>query len=240
MKPSKEFLEKMATFNYYQFTDIPKHYFDDKYFNERFEDSKSYHNSLNLIPEEVLNSKVAEVALFAEVREQTRDEKHELYYIDHSYIVLFNPKTKVIMQLKEHRGKYHFYPIYSVVNKMHMGLNYEQIRINQEKLLEPNKIGKFTDKKLIDWFFYIDLLIKAWAKTKEEITSKKDENQKIIDDFITSLGDKCKVYNHDNYYSIDTKNFSVVFELLNNGEYLSKKISFKGTLEDIAKLVNVS
>ena len=238
---SSNFLKKASELNYYTLETIPQNVLNDDWFAKSYEFKTEQFNKI-IIPNELKNIDDIEVFVFAKISEQFennfKDEtikKHELYYIDNFYILVYSKKLDLICQLMNRNGKYCFHPLYEVLNKLQYKTSYEQRKPFLNQLKEPNQIGVFTPKKVNDWLLYcIDYI----AKSKEclnSINSKLIENQKIIDDTIKSLKG-CEVRKYHSSTVIKTPLFTISFELLNNGSYLSQKIKYTGTINDIIKL----
>jgi hypothetical protein len=115
------------------------------------------------------------------------------------------------------------------------------IQINEatKVLKSPNEIGVFTLNKIKQWFEYCNQYVILLQDKKKEIEGKLNDNQTIIDNFIASIKTEKKISTYQNRTYIDTKYFNVIFELLDNGSYLSKKIEYKGSLNDTLTIINL-
>jgi hypothetical protein len=230
-----------AELNMFKFDSIPNYILSDNYFADKYINHYRERFAIKQTPEEFKNLKNIETGYFVEVKEQfTNNTKdHELYYIEQEYFLVkhkdFNFICLVLEDCKTKRSYLH--PFYTYVNKKMMGINYDQLKPFTSVLKEPNKFSVATDKNMIAWFNYCQDYLNAIDKALEQVTSKKQENEAEIKSFIDSLTDK-KVSTWENKTTVETKNFYVEFEILNKGEYLSKKIAYKGGLNGIATIEN--
>lgn len=231
-------LEKAAKFGYYQFENLPEHVKRDSWFNERYSNPEKWEK---WVAPDFFNTSKYEVGIFAKVRTQYKNfsDEIELYYIDYFVILLFDDSIDfpLIMRNDWRTKKYHFYPVYELINKLTLKISHEQQKPFLSEIKEPNKIGVFSDKKIADWVEYCRGYVLALEKCNNTITNKKTENQKYIDSVVDSMPG-AKIEKHNNYTIIGNGLFRIEFALLENGAYLQKKIEFKGTIEDIVKLHN--
>ena len=231
-------LEKAAKIGYYQFENLPEHVKNNPYFKENYLNPEKWEK---WVAPDFFNTSKYEIGMFAKVRTQYKNfsDEIELYYIDYFVILLFDDSLDfpLIMKNDWRTKKYHFHPVYELINKLTLKISYEQQKPFLAEIKKPNKIGVFSDKKLADWVEYCREYVFALEKCNDTITGKKTENQKYIDSVVNSmLG--AKIDTHKNYTTIENKLFRIEFALLENGAYLQKKIEFKGAIEDIIKLHN--
>lgn len=229
-------LEKAARFDYYQFDNLPEHVKTDPYFKEKHSNPEKWEK---WVAPDFFNTSNYEVGMFAKVRTQYKNFSNEieLYYIDNFNILLFDDSLDfpLIMKNDWRTKKYHFYPVYELINKLTLKVSYEQQKPFLAEIKEPNKIGVFSDKKIADWVEYCREYVFALEKCNDTITNKKIENQKYIDSVVDSM-QGAKIEKHTNYTTIENKLFRIEFALLENGGYLQKKIEFTGSIDDIIKL----
>lgn len=230
-----ENLQLAAKYNYFQLSNIPAHILCDKWFSERFEGYKAIFNSAK-IPDGLAVLKNVEVGIFAEILEEKNNKgEHELYYCDNIYTLVFSPDCEVPLMLMSYKGKYYLHPIYSFDRVIQGVTTYEQRKPYLYKIAEPNRIGVFTERKIADWVAYCKAYIAACRQCTADLQSKEQENKKYIQSVIASLPG-AKVATHKNWTTIETKLFRIEFEILNGGDYLSKKVEYKGTIADIIRL----
>lgn len=240
MEASKDMLKLAAQFNFFAPDAIPAMYFEDDYFRTNFENKQNndYFRKKN-IPEFLLNSEFFEVGEFCEIREQFKNftNEHELYFVESYHILVWcKGATNLMLLQKDLRGeKYTLFPIYNVGNKITYKLSSSQYREYTKRVIEPNKIGAFTDKKVLNWVNYCNEYYNALKQCESDILSKKNENQAKINNTIEALPN-CKVSIYKNYTTLETDMFRIEFQLLDNGEYLDTKITYKGGLKGIIDL----
>jgi len=230
--------------NLFLIDEIPAKYFENEYFANNFEYYKTKQNShIKELPEFLQQNKNLECGLFYEVRTQyvNNSNEIELYYIENCYWCVkhkdFNFYTFLICNYNT-KGKFYFMLPYTFYNKFHKISN-ELKKQATKNIIEPNLIGVFTDKKISDWFNYCNKFMNAYNTLKIEVDAKNNDLQSEIDVFISSLNGKCKVTKHSNRTYIDTSFFSVIFELYADQNYLSKKIEYKGGLDNVTKITNL-
>lgn len=180
-----------------------------------------------LIPE-LLKDKAR---IMYECRTHTNPDYH---YIEHVYTIVVSPAGNLCL-LKEYRGKYYFYPYFGYKRQLVGGVSHYTIEKETEQLTAPNNIGTFTSKKVNDWLTYCDALIEAWKRVKESQQDKATTNATIIKNFVDSVPG-AKVNNYENRTFVDTSLFSVYFEVDSGNQYMSTKITYKGTLQDIVRI----
>ena len=233
----KTIKDKAAEFNYYQLDNIPQNALKDAWFNDRLEWYKESYNK-KIIPES-LKELNFQIGVFMKVKQQLNSmtNEHELYFCDHCYILIYDVSNDILLQLSESRGKYWFYPIHEVINRLTANMSSDQRQDAIKGIKEPNQIGVFTANKVLAYFEYCKLYVGALKNKAILISNKESLNRIEIENFIKSLNNP-KVTNHKNVYWIDTNYFEVKFELVNNGTYLDKTIKYKGTLSDILTIEN--
>jgi|688.fasta_scaffold309549_5 hypothetical protein len=225
----KKFIEIAKESNLYTLQNLPQEALKDTYFMGNLEWYKERYNKVK-IPEGIKNIQDIEVGVFAEVKPQYKNNSNEieLYYIENFYTLVFINDNVYILVFR--KDKYSLFPIYRIVNLLSKDINSSQKYEFTKKIVEPNRIGVFTIKKLQDWAKYCEDYTQAIKDANFAVNSKLNENQKKIDNFISSLNGKCEVKQFRNYTIVNTKYFEVEFELLDNGAYLNEKIYYKGGL----------
>lgn len=225
-------------FNLYTSEDLPKIYTQPQILNgSTFDYSKNINDAKLDLPDALLNN-FKPVLLF-EAREQKKNnsEDVELYYIEHSYTSFFTPNGNIVILRYDSRNKkYYFMPHYVYFRGVqNVEFSIRERAKNEIGIKEPNYIGKFTDKKVNEWFKYCDDTIKLNEKI---VSNNKDKNKEIeskIYDFALKSGGKVSKY--ANTTEIEIKNFRVRFDHNKGSQFLSTKIDFNGTLEDVLKLL---
>jgi hypothetical protein len=230
--------------NLFLITEIPAMYFENEYFKNNFEHYKTKKVSyIETLPDFLTKNPKIEIGLFYEVRTQLVNNSNELdlYYIENCYWCVkhvdFDFYTFLVCNYNT-KGKFYFQLPYSFYNKFYKISNHLRKECTKG-IVEPNLIGVFNDKKVIDWFNYCLLEKNAYINLEKQVNAKNNTLQSEIDTFISSLNGKCKVTIHGNRTYVDTSIFSVIFELFAAENYLSKKIEFKGNFETIAKITSL-
>lgn len=240
MKATQNMLNLAAKFKFFAPDAIPAMYFEDEYFRTNFDNKNNndYWRKKN-IPDFLLNSELFQIGEFCEIREQLKNftNEHELYFIESYCILVWCKGATNLMLLRKSwkNDKYTLFPIYNVVNKITYKLQRSQYNEYTKKVIEPNNIGVFTEKKVLNWVQYCNDYINALKQCENDILRKKNENQLKIDNTIKSLPNS-KVRIYKNYTTLETEYFNIDFQLLNNGEYLDTKITYKGGLKGIIDL----
>ena len=239
MKPSKEFLEQAAQFGYYTPDNVPEHIMNDPYFKGNFSNYLERYERES-IPDGLMSIEGIQVCVFMKLRPQyknfTEFREVELYYCDYTNIFVFFNETKDFYMLTMYKNKFQLSELYEINNKLNLKLPYYIKEKCISNIKQPNKIGTFTFKKLNDWRMYCLEYVKALEFANIEIDNKKAKNEKIIEDFILSLNGKCEIRKYHNITEVNTKHFTITFELYDNGNSMSKKIIYCGSLENIATL----
>lgn len=240
MKTTKIY-EIAKQFNYFTFENMPENVLNDKWFKDRVDFKKEQFNRIS-IPDGLLKLEDIEVCIFAKVREQflnnfknSEIKEHELFYIDNFYVCVYVEKYDCFMQLMQTGDKFHFFPVYELINKLQMATSDEQRKPFLDNVKQPNEIGVFTAKKINDYAIYCNNYISALTECNKAVKNKKAENEAKIKTTIDALTG-CKVSNYNNTTKIQTKLFKIRFELLENGAYLSQTIDYIGGLNDIINL----
>jgi hypothetical protein len=234
---TNNFLNIAKESNLYTLQNLPNEVLTDPYFIQNLEFYKERFEKIK-IPETLNNIQGIEVGVFAEVRQQFKNhsEDHELYYIENYYTLIFIDEN--VYQLQYYKDKYSLYPIYRVVNLLSKDISNQQKYEFTRQVIEPNRIGVFTLKKLQDWAKYCKDYVQAIKDANEQVNSKSIANQKIIDDFIHELGNNCEVKKWRNTTIVETIFFQIEFELLDKGAYLSKKITYIKGIQGIIEIEN--
>lgn len=215
---------------------IPENVLNDEWFKLRYTEDKY---PTQKIPETLIGIKGIEVGVFMNVKQQLKNftNEHELYYIDHSYILVKVEGHERIYQLMCYKYKYSLYPMYKDVNILTKNVNHYQRSEALKELKEPNNIGVFTFSKLKAHAEYCDKMMEVFKRLNEGNNNKKEENLKIVNDFISNTKNAIVQKSNDgNSFWIDTPNFSIKLELQDNGRYLSKNITYKGNLDRISEI----
>ena len=233
-------LEKAAKYGYYQFSNLPAHVKADKWFSSHCMNPEKWECSS--IPAH-FNDSIFEVGYFGEVRSQKKNfsDEIELWYTDDFNMLLFADSLEfpLILRADWKTGKYSLYPVHIVVNRITKDINYMQRNAFTKELKEPNKIGVFSDKKLSAWVDYCAAYVSALEACRDYVFGKKNQHEKYIESVISQLSG-ANVKRHDNITWVNTALFEIIFSVLDNGEYLCKKITFKGKIEDIIKINNTN
>ena len=226
--------QKCAELNLFTFGNIPTQWTKpQKLGDSTFDYSEKVNNNYTL-PSEILYK--YEHGLFWDCRKQLKNNSNEveLYYIERSQILFLSPKGNLV-RLISYKGKYSFSPDYSHFREVERVSHYKRKDIYEKSgLKEPNNIGVFTEKKINEWLEYCDNLIDLNKSIVEGANDKNKQIEQQIENFINSV--KCNVQKWSNNTDVVTEHFRVTFTHDKQSQYLSKKIEFKGTLEDIQRI----
>jgi|688.fasta_scaffold35684_24 hypothetical protein len=195
------------------------------------------------IPSYFNNNNLFEIGHFFECKTEKSSISDNYNYIDNSYILIKYKESQTIFILRKSWNKKDkfdlmaYYDYYNQYNKLSNTLRNKAYNENKE----PNAIGVFTDKKVIDWVKYIDNVLQCLKNTMLSNNKGLKESENIVTDFINNLEDKCKVNFWENtqtkHWNIETNIFTIHFTLHTENAYLDKKINFKG---DINTILNIT
>jgi hypothetical protein len=160
------------------------------------------------------------------------DKEGDLYHMERIVILAFDGDN--LRSVNCYKGKYYMYPLHEDTYIFTKHLDNR----DRPELKKPNSMGVFTAKKINDWLNYCNLYVAALKELSEKNQSKETQNRQIIEQFINDIkkaDPTVKVWNWSNEFRVETKNFDVIFKLLDKGTFLSKEIRFKGELSDIIK-----
>ena len=225
--------DEAKKFNLYQLQDIPDIYKTDSHYEHRIQCNKKE------IPSELTYMECISVGLFYECKQDTNYKNETNYYIEHSYILCIGENTPLLMlQGNDYRnkGKYYFNPYYGIMHK-YQNINYEIRNESIKELKEPNRIGVFTDKKVIEWLKYSIQYISTLEKVYENVNNENKRIEDEIKNTIESLKG-CNVSTYQNITDIDTPLFRIRFKHFKDQKYLNTTIEYKGNLQDVIKLNN--
>lgn len=236
--------ELAAKDNLFLIGEMPQKFFKNEYFAKNFAHYKTKQNyHIKELPEFIKNNDNLESGLFFEVREQlvNNSGELELYYIENCYWLVKHKDFDFYTMLTSSwnaKGKMFFQLPFSFYNKYNNISNFLKSEATK-KIISPSNIGVFTDKKILDWFNYNKDFLNAYSELKDNVDTKNNELQSEIDNFICALNGKCKISIHDNSTYINTDIFEVTFQIFKDQNYLSKKINFKGGLNEIISITNI-
>lgn len=231
-----------AKFNLCTFENLPNEYKGIQTLSESFsrDYSEMFKDSKPLPPVGFPDS--IPVYCYLELRKQYKNftNEVELYYIDHSYTIYETPKGRLALS-RTTKGKTSFYPYYGYFAKFqNIDYHLREELLKPFNLVEPNQIGKFTEKKVLDWLQYVDLYIDAMEQVlsqfEEKLNQKKSEFDSIIEQF---KGCDITRSKEGNTCWIQTPLFYIVLELNPKTNYISKKIDYRGSIQDAAKITNL-
>lgn len=235
----KKFNQHCKDFNLFTLENLPEILFETQCIRDDFK--VNYTDKINSAkietPSEILND-FGPVLLF-EVREQINHftKQTELIYIDHIYTAFCTPAGNIaILRKPSYKGdKYEFMLHYSHYRQVQNIAHYKRERAQKEaNHTDPQKIGVFTHKKVLNWLEHCDKEEILNAKIVEQANDKNKEIEAQIKDFATRSGGTVTAW-HDNT-QVKCKYFTVIFEHNRRDQYLSTKIEYTGSLNQIIKL----
>lgn len=223
-----------AKYNYYTIDTIPEHIMNDPYFAAKIEYEKRKLQN-NTVSDSLKTCKDMETGIFVKIREQfsNNTNDHELYYVEHSSILVYHQDASSLLQVLTYKGKQYLHPAFEVT--LNFNVSYDQQRDFMIKLNKPNYVGLWTDRKVTDWVQYCNGYCNALQACADSLSSQRSANELKIKGTIESLPG-AKVHTTGNYTSIDTRLFRIDFTLEDNGAYLQTKVQYRGTLEDIIQM----
>jgi len=225
-------------FNLFTREQLPPVYFSKQYLNGSTFDYSEHINSAKMdLPDECLRN--FHPVLMFEAREQKKNfsEEIELYYIEHFYTIFKSPNGNLCLLRYDQRAKkYWFTPHYGYYREAQNIRHYVRERARKDAgIVEPNKIGKFTEKKVSEWLEYCDREIEFLNSLVSDVQDKNKTIERQIADFaIASGGDVSQWHNNT---EVKTKNFTVIFTHDKASQYLTTKIEFNGGLNDVLRLL---
>lgn len=229
-------IEQLAEkFNLFTAENLPETH--KEYYDKMLKDN-SYKLGRNNLPDFFKNYKGCEIGTFYECRKDTDYQKKITYYIERVYNLFLAPDSNYLLMLMDYKGKYYFHPFYNYWYKYHGIGNTERNKVINS-LKEPNKIGVFTDKKLNDWFLYCNELMRAMEKLYNSHNSKTNVIQSEVDTFCKRMREAGARITGENPWWIDTDLFSVRLTIHKDSNYLEKNITFRGNLNQVAKLTEI-
>ena len=221
--------------NLFQYSNIPLEYLQKQVLNGSIFDYSSKVNNDFTLPSKLLEK--YEHGLFWECGKRYNNSNVvELYYIEHSRLLFLSPNGNLVRLVKTYNSdKYSFaldYSHYTAINQYSHYIRDKAIK--ESKIIEPNKIGVFTEKKICNWLTYLDKLATVHKKIIDSSNNRNIEIQNEIQTFIDSIN--CKVSKYQEITDVTTALFTVRFTHNKKEQYLSKTISFTGSLDDIIKI----
>lgn len=194
-------------------------------------------------PAELLAMPNVETGIFYQCR--TQDEGTPREYSHAEREGLFVMRDGIVMQLTGNgynsKGKYSFFVPY-FLQKEWRKLHHTKMDLVKKSLTEPNWIGVWTAKKVNDWFLHIKSYCDGMALALAENSSKNAEIEAEIAAFAATVPTaKVQKWGGDSpaNTSFYCKFFDVTFEHYTQSGYVSKKITFKGKIEDVSKFENL-
>lgn len=244
MKASNRLDKLAAKFNLYRADKIPAKYWNDKYFKENAP-FKLGQDNLDKSPEYLTSMKGVESGTYHEVRQQTREDlktgvvTHELYHIDHSYNLMVSEDSDLLMiyiQSWNSKGKFDLHPYFGEVRKFH-AIDNDLKKKALENLKEPNKVGVFTDKKVVAWFRYCQEYVAILNTLLVEVNDKNDQLEKEREEYIAQLKEAKLIRHSDNStVYVNWNSFQIIFNHDRKRKYMSKTVEYRGNTEDVLSL----
>ena len=236
-KTMKTKIEQLAeAFNLYTVENLPETH--KVYYNQMLSND-SYKLKGDNLPDFFKEYNGCEIGTFYECREERDYSGKITYYIERGYVLYLAPDSDYLLMLMNYKGKYYFHPFYNYWHKYHGIGNTERNKVINS-LKEPNKIGVFTDKKVKEWFNYCDDLMSAMENMYKSHNSKTNEIQSEVDGFCKRMREAGARITGENPYWIDTDLFSIRLTIHKDSNYLEKNINFRGNLNQVAKLTEIT
>ena len=238
----KNLLEVAKKLNLYTKENAPKILFETQTIKNSYKNfSVNYMDKINsfkpMLKNEILDK--FENALMFEFREQYKNnsDEVELYFVEHSHDCFLTPQNNIAILRHDYKTKkYYFAPYYSYFKDVQKVSHYKREQLKKESLKEPNCIGVFTEKKVNDWLNFVDAEILQNLQIIEEADRLNASIEAEINDSINKL--KGEVSRYQDTTQIKTDKFIVSFKHEKKDCYLSKKVEFSGTIEDVLRLTS--
>ena len=128
-------------------------------------------------------------------------------------------------------------PNYAALNKFNSISSHARHEATKN-IKEPNLIGAFTEKKVIEWLNYCNEYLAALNGLKDSVLTKINDAQISINEFIAFLNGKCKVSTWQSTTTVETAHFIVNFKIDKTTGYFSNEIQNKCKLTDVVKIAN--
>jgi hypothetical protein len=193
----------------------------------------------NKVPDEVLNKFTSDFFYRCYEQEENFSDKIELYVIERGADHIFLSPKGHLCRLLCNKNKYAFHPHYAYLRKWSdISHHLKKEAIKEAGLSEPNRIGVFTEKKVLQWLQYCDTYIEVMEALCKKADSRNDEIEAEIKTFIQRSGGNVSTYH--NITDVTVKGlFEVRFEHNKESQYLSTKIEFRGAASDLLNLLNI-
>jgi hypothetical protein len=229
----KNLIEKAKEFNLFTREELPSMLFDvqpnlNYSYREKIDDAK-----INL-PSDLLN-KYNPTLLFQVKDSYNYKNEYDYTYLDHIYTIFETPKGNLAL-MRGDKGKYSFFPFYGYFR---LGdINYNTNReLKESGIKEPNRIGVFSDKKIIEWLNFVDLKIELLKSIKDRNTKANDKIKEDIERIKNEIGGKI-VSAYKGNTIIEKEGFLIEIEHDKSCSYLSTKIRYRGDIEKLINLLN--
>jgi hypothetical protein len=229
--------KEAAKYGYFDAETMPAQYLQPQKTDSGFgvDYSELFKSSKAAYPDEVLKTFTS--GLFFRCYEQKKNfaDEVELYVMERPTMLYLTPEGRVVV-LRHSKGKYDFFLLWDYRMKLTTRQAEQAEAIKAAGLLEPNKIGIFTRKKVESWLEYCDKVYSVIHEHNSETDKKNAEIRAGIMDFIHKTGGNFSEYNGNIY--ADCGPFRIAFEHDKASANLYTKIEYSGTLEQVSKFLS--
>lgn len=232
----KNLQKEAAKFGYFDAASIPAQYLKRQTLNNEFsiDYSELVSSSKPEYPDELLKGYTS--GLFFKCYEQKNSfsGNTELFVVDRPTMFFLTPAGRIVL-LSSYKGKYDFFLLWDYRQKLTTNYTEQAKAIKAAGLVEPNKIGVFTRKKIDTWLEYCDKVYNAIHEQNSETDKKNAEIRAEIMEFIKNT--RGNFSEHSGNIYADCGPFCITFEHDRQSASLYTKIQYKGTLEQIEQLL---
>ena len=222
----EDFKNLAAKKGYYTLDNLPDEIIKNEWFSERFEGYVKNWNEYK-IPASLV--KFDYVGKFFEIANDG-----ERCYVEGIVLLAFDGNN--IRSLRGYKGMYRMYLLQQDTWPYQRNLDTRDL----PQLDKPNLIGVFTKNKLKDWFTWCNTYANELVKSSINRKNKEYECRDIIAKFIADIKNidpAMKSREWQDSFFIETNNFDVTLKLSDNNTHLDSKITYRGGLEDLVKLL---
>lgn len=224
--------EIAAGFNLYPAESIPQTHLE--YFNTRLRGGHKQNEYLSACS-------LVDGGIFYQCGKDTNYNGEISYYIEHVYEIYKAKDNEILLMLKaDNKGKMYLYPHYAHLHK-YQGISYHKRNEATKELKEPNKIGVFTDNKVLAHLEYCASYIATMDALFNEVDGENERLQGVINSFAEKMekqGAKIRRWSGVQV-DVETDIFRVYFKIHTDTNYLETKISFTGGLCDIVQITEL-
>ena len=228
--------EKAQVYGYYTANNVPRDVMANEYFAQKWEDTKRRCNAMAL----PVGLNPERAGVYFKLGKETETSGNVFLFADCVVILVFSDKTDVPMILREYKGKYSLFPVWEWMLRERNSIPSGALRACSADLIEPNRIGVFTERKVNEWIDYCLAVMEREMTCINETLMKVEANKKYMRECVADfekLGARIWGNVKNGEVWINLTGFSIHLELCEYGTFLSKKVDFLGNVEDVLKMM---